>query len=475
MASTPSIRQFIACVRCVRQIPSANGTRRLLSTSAVAREEVQTQPTNATPPSNPKEGAAQNAAPDQVPEYMQKWGTLDPQMVENKKQERRLLRREHVQPVGSRRRRAVLRRSAIQKAAEIPFEQLPYQCFQEARKVLLEDRQEKIKDIERQQLRIKNLMAQDASLSGGEIAKHQKLRSMRNYLDMLVVLADINDPVVKRKFEDGLGDMNKPIYRYLADKKWRQYKRLVLEQRITQLAIIPDIFPSLNLEADIDLGFGRRNVAPGDFVDSAISENMPRLNVQTFTPGEKLVTVVVVDADVPVQQSDSFTYRCHLIASNIPISPTSTSIPLQRIAQEDQKKADPSAKKITLPWVAPISHKGAPYHRLGIFVFEQYRAKPLDVTKFADTERFGFKLRSFADKNKLRAITATLFRTKWDDSMAGVMERAGMKDQIDVEFKRKRVEPLPYKRRTERMRTAHYMGLLWNSVMVSFAKTSNVG
>ncbi|KAE8866649.1 hypothetical protein PTNB73_04743 [Pyrenophora teres f. teres] len=441
MASTPSIRQFIACVRCVRQIPNANGTRRLLSTSAVAREEVQTQPANATPPSppsNPKEGAAQNAAPEQVPEYMQKWGILDPQMVENKKQERRLLRREHVQPVGSRRRRAVLRRSAIQKAVEIPFEQLPYQCFQEARKVLLEDRQEKIKEIEIQQLRIKNLMAQDASLSGGEAAKNHRLRSMRKHLDELIVLADINDPVVKRKFEDGLGDMNKPIYRYLADRKWRQYKRLVLEQRITQLAIIPDLLPSLDLAADIDLGFGRKDVAPGDFVDSAISEKMPRLNVQTFTPGEKLVTVVVVDADVPVQQSDSFTYRCHFIASNIPISPTSTSIPLQRIAQEDQKTEDPSAKKIALPWVAPISHKGAPYHRLGIFVFEQNDAKPLDVTKFANTERFGFKLRSFADKNKLHAITATLFRTKWDDSMAGVMERAGMKDQIDVEFKRKR-------------------------------------
>jgi large subunit ribosomal protein L35 len=136
---------------------------------------------------------------------MQKWGTLDPQTVENKKQERRLLRREHVQPVGSRRRRAVLRRSGLQKAAEIPFEQLPYQCFQEARKVLMEDRQEKIKDIERQQLRIKNLMEQDPAVSGGAMAKEHRLRSMRKFLNELVILADINDPVVKRKFEDGEG------------------------------------------------------------------------------------------------------------------------------------------------------------------------------------------------------------------------------------------------------------------------------
>jgi large subunit ribosomal protein L35 len=208
---TPSIRQFSACLRCVRQLPSANGTRRLLSTSAAAREEVQIQPSDATPPpppSNPSEGAAQNASTQEVPEYMQKWGTLDPQMVENKKQERRLLRREHVQPVGSRRRRAVLRQSSIQKATEVPFEQLPYQCFQEARKFLLEDRQEKIKEIETQQTRIQNVMEQDPQVSGGPAAKETRLRSMRQHLNELIILADINDPVVKRKFEDGQGRLH---------------------------------------------------------------------------------------------------------------------------------------------------------------------------------------------------------------------------------------------------------------------------
>jgi large subunit ribosomal protein L35 len=248
------------------------------------------------------------------------------------------------------------------------------------------------------------------------------------------------------------GDMNKPIYRYLADQKWRQYKRLVLEQRLSQMSVVPDLLPSLDVVADVDLGFGRKPVAPGDFVDSAISEKMPRLNVQVFTPGERLVTVVVVDADVPVLEDDSFTYRCHLVASNIPLSPTRTSIPLQRIAQEDIKAADASAKKIALPWTAPWAHKGAPYHRLAVIVLEQNGAKPLDVTKLSTTRREKFNMRSFVDKHKLNAITATLFRTQWDESMAGVMERAGLKNQINVELKRKRVEPLPYKRRTERMR-----------------------
>jgi large subunit ribosomal protein L35 len=206
---TPSLRQFSKCLRCVRQLPTANGTpRRFLSSSAIARAELQTPSSTPAPPAPPPSDETTLTSPKEkqaIPDFMQKWGTLDPQTVENKKQERRLLRREHVQPIGSRRRRAALRRSGLKKADEVPFEQLPYQCFQEARKVLLEDRQEKIKDIETQQLRISNLAAQDPTISGGALAKENRLRSMRQHLNELIILADINDPVVKRKFEDGQG------------------------------------------------------------------------------------------------------------------------------------------------------------------------------------------------------------------------------------------------------------------------------
>ncbi|KAF1962342.1 PEBP-like protein [Byssothecium circinans] len=458
MASVkPSVRQFNACLRCVRQTSSLNGTpRRFLSSSAAAREELQTQSTTPPPPpppaAEPVDNAKETKSAKEVPEFMQKWGELDPNTVEWKRDERRLVRREGTQPVGSRRRRAVLHRSAMNKAEEVPFDQLPYQCFQEARKFLLEDRQEKLKEIETQSLRIRNVQDQDAAVSGGSAAKETRLRSMRNHLQELIILADINDPMVKKKFEDGQSDMNKPIYRYLADQKWRKYKRLVLEQRISQMNIVPDLLSHFDPIADVDLGFGRKDVHPGEFVDSALSEQMPRLTVQTFEPGEKLVTVVVVDADVPVPEKDSFTNRCHFIASNITISPSQTSIPLIRIGHEDRKTEDVVAKKIVMPWMAPFAHKGAPYHRLAVFVLEQHEAKALDVGLVAKTKRDNYNFKGFVDRHKLKPIGATLFRTKWDDSMPGVMERAGLADQINVQFKRKKVEPLPHKRRTERMR-----------------------
>lgn len=123
----------------------------------------------------------------------------DPELVTSPRLERRLMR-SGVSPIGSRRRRAALRDSA-----NIPFEQLPYQCFQEARNYLLADRKEKLEQIETERTRIANLKATDASKAGGELQKQRRLKSMENHLEQLKIHADINDPIVKKKFEDGIG------------------------------------------------------------------------------------------------------------------------------------------------------------------------------------------------------------------------------------------------------------------------------
>lgn len=125
---------------------------------------------------------------------------FDPATVTSVKGEKSLMK-SGILPIGSRRRRA-----ALKSSDNIPFEQLPYQCFQEARKVLLADREEKLQLIQRERLRISNLMAQDPSnLSGGETSKKTRLESMRKHLEYLKIQADINDPLIKKRFEDGEG------------------------------------------------------------------------------------------------------------------------------------------------------------------------------------------------------------------------------------------------------------------------------
>ncbi|MCJ1379992.1 hypothetical protein MMC17_003095 [Xylographa soralifera] len=376
---------------------------------------------------------------------------LDPNLVSTRKEEQQLLST-GVSPIGSRRRRA-----ALQSTSNIPFEQLPYQCFQEARKILQTDREEKLQQIEEERRRIAKAEALDPARCGGDAGKKGKLVAMHKYLEQLKVLADVNDPLIKKRFEDGLGrspvgnkttwtfwliigagDMNRPIYRYLADRKWREYKRRVMMQRISQMHVVPDVLPHLDPVAEVSLAFGRRNVQPGEFVDSRVSETLPRLNVQLFEKGEKLVTLVVLDSDVPNVEKDAFDYRCHFLATNISLSPTTTSLPFSALSKESQ---------VVLPWLPPHAQKGSPYHRLSIFVLQQPEGKALDVEAMRKREeREGFNLRSFNDRHLVKPIGVHLFRTVWDEGTEGVMRRAGL-EGANVELRRKKPEALPYKKK----------------------------
>ena len=183
--------------------------------------------------------------------------------------------------------------------------------------------------------------------------------------------------------------MAKPIYRYLADRKWRSYQRKIIVQRIEQLGVVPDVLPFFEPSAEVRLAFRQKNVQPGEFVDSRISEVPPRLKVQVFDKGERLVTVVVMDSDVPLIDKDDFGSRCHYLAANIPLSPTETSLPLSK-ATETQ---------LIHPWVPAFAQKGSPYHRYSVFVLQQKPGETLDVASLKEQiRRDAFSLRRFVDK-----------------------------------------------------------------------------
>lgn len=231
--------------------------------------------------------------------------------------------------------------------------------------------------------------------------------------------------------------MTKPIYRYLSDRKWREYRRKILEQRIAQFKIVADVIPYCDPTVDIKIKFGRSNVQAGDFVDSAISENPCQLTIQSFEKEPKLVTIAVVDSDVPNLATDSFDSRCHFLATNIQLGPTAPHVDLAKLSTE----------QVLVPWMPPTAQKGSPYHRLSIVVLQQKNNVPVDrEVAVKNINQNDFRVRALMTKHLLQPITATLFRTKWDESMAAVMKRAGI-EGANMELKRVKVEPLPYKRR----------------------------
>lgn len=204
-------------------------------------------------------------------------------------------------------------------------------------------------------------------------------------------------------------------------------------QRITQMSVVPDLLPTIDPTADVRVAFSRHNVQSGDFVESRISEVPAKLRVQVFDKGERLVSIVVVDADVPDVEGDKFDFRCHFLAANVAISPTSTSVPFTASAVRE---------RTILPWLPPWAQKGTPYHRLAIFVLQQREGEILDVSSMKDRiQRDGFNLRSFIDKYKVHPVGVNMFRSQWDEGTAAVMARAGI-EGADVEFRRMRIGPM---------------------------------
>jgi large subunit ribosomal protein L35 len=228
--------------------------------------------------------------------------------------------------------------------------------------------------------------------------------------------------------------MNKPIYRHLAEKKWRGLPYRLLAQRIQQMSVVPDVLPKFEPIVDVQLWFRRDKVEPGELLDSRETEVPPRLKVQAFDAGERLVSVVVMDSDVPNAETDDFERRCHYLAANVPISPDKPSLPLSKVNKETQ---------LAVPWLPAFSQKGAPYHRLTVWVLNQKPGETLDVAKLRElySGRGGFSLKSYRDKFGLTPVGFNMFRTIWDEGTAGVMERAGMPG-ADIEFKHKRVYSL---------------------------------
>lgn len=219
-------RPIALCLRprCAAQItgPSISAaTARFLSHSPALRD---VEPTTTTPSSSAANAQATadlvhaNAKPDLSAkaaakaakaeakaaakrELKARW--MDPNTTTLPWAEKKLLKK-GINPIGSRRRRA-----AVRQTLNIPFEQLPYHCFQEARKLLAEDRAQKLEDIKKTYQKLKTLEAQSAdTYRGGEDFKSKKMRSLRRHLEYLKVQADMNDPAVKRKFEDGFGMFN---------------------------------------------------------------------------------------------------------------------------------------------------------------------------------------------------------------------------------------------------------------------------
>lgn len=233
--------------------------------------------------------------------------------------------------------------------------------------------------------------------------------------------------------------MNKPIYRYLSDQKWRSMKRKILMQRITQMNVIPDVLANIDPVLEVTLSWHKRNVVPGEIAPAKWSEGAPNLKIQKFDKGEAKLTVIAVDSDVPNTETDSFEYKCHGVWTDISVTPTTPDI--GRLGAEGMNTV--------IPWSPPFAQKGSPYHRISLFVFVQPDGKTLSPEQIETLKQnietsSDFWLRGFCELTGFKPRGVTMFRTVWDESTPGVLARNGL-EGADVELRKKKPERLPQK------------------------------
>lgn len=247
----------------------------------------------------------------------------------------------------------------------------------------------------------------------------ERIAELEKQINSTLVKAELDNPEVRYNFEIGQIDMNEPVYRHLAEEKWKAYDMLILMQRLETLKVIPDTLPTLDPRVHVELqfpGYVNKWVVPGEVLPCAVAARPPVLKVQEFTKIEKdsLYTVVVVDPDTPDLETDSYKTTLKWALANVPLSNTETVV-------------DPEKATELISYLPPTPEKNTGKHRHAVWVFRQPDNKPIAAeTAGALVQRDHFDIRTFATELGLDAVGAHLWRNKFDRSSEAVREKYGL-------------------------------------------------
>ena len=256
-----------------------------------------------------------------------------------------------------------------------------------------------------------------------------KSEEVRALLEKLEVEADVNHPPVRRSFRQtgGKGQMDKPVMRYLAERKWKKEGGLdLLMQRVETLKVVPDVVPRLGSTNPLFLVFtgatpseevkglsADGTVEPGSVQGVSTLSNPPQLHLQLLhhpptadgqpeTP-EGLYTLLVLDPDSPNHETQSYATRLHYAKRDIPLSVLSGEVDLMSSAAGGRE---------IVGWEPPAPAKGSGTHRYIFAVLQQSSSSAEAVT----LDRDAFDLREYLSANGSTAddiVGLTLFRAKW--------------------------------------------------------------
>jgi large subunit ribosomal protein L35 len=187
--------------------------------------------------------------------------------------------------------------------------------------------------------------------------------------------------------------MDRPVMRHLAQNKWKKEGGL---DRLMQMGVVPDLVGEIRGSAPITFSTSHGEVEPGSVQLPSAFENPPSLNVQILDNSEALYTLLVVDADAPNYETQSYSQRLHYYKSDISLNHSTG----------EQDLFGSGIGKEVLGWESPLPPRGSGVHRYVFLLLRQSSSTP------APTQREEFNVRSLIEQGA--QITAlSLFRSKW--------------------------------------------------------------
>ncbi|KAF8665071.1 hypothetical protein AX16_000539 [Volvariella volvacea WC 439] len=274
--------------------------------------------------------------------------------------------------------------------------------------------------------------------------KDAELERLRERLNILEVQSEINLPEVRWRVANAMVLMDKPVHRHLVEQKWRKEGDLdLLMERIHQMHVVPDVLPVLHPSIDLrvtakhtskqywDTKKVESSVEPGSFLLPEQTLVPPKLYADVFHTDTRLYTLLMVDPDVPNEESASFSTYLHWMRPNIPLSASHRG----RILDLDDHTK----------YIPPHPQRGTPYHRYVILLLPQPPAsgqayslntaarakagestsKYLDIPVIPDSERTNFDVRAFIKEwglNPAKGGGAHMFREVWNERVSKIYE-----------------------------------------------------
>ena len=241
--------------------------------------------------------------------------------------------------------------------------------------------------------------------------------AQRRQMESLEVDALVNDPATRSKFREtqGVGQMDSPVIRHLAERRWKKEGGLdLIMGRVFQNKLVPDLVSDLAPTYPLTMSVAEGSIEPGLTLPSSLFEKPPRITFQPFhhpsdpksndpTP-TALYTLLAIDLDDPSTSTHSFSQRLHYLKVNIPLSVMSGEIDLFSSVGEE-----------VIAWEPPAPAQGSPKHRY-VFVLQRQVGKLPLSSKLTETSRSSFDLRKYMagqGVSPASIVGISLLRSEW--------------------------------------------------------------